>query len=42
MSDIEYIESFSGRSKSESVWERVKDWVLRVLGEMNSNGIVRE
>jgi len=42
MSDIVYIESFSGRSKSGSVWERVKDWALQVLDAMNSNGIVRE
>ena len=42
MSDTEYIRLFAQPIKSVSVWERVKDWVVRLLDHMNSNGIVRE
>jgi len=42
MSDTEYIRLFAQPIKSDSVWERVKDWALRVLDDMNSVGIVRE
>jgi hypothetical protein len=38
MTDSEYLERVAERSQSGSVWERVKDWTLRMLDHMDTGG----
>jgi hypothetical protein len=39
MTDSEYIERFAERDKSDSVWERVRNFALRLLDNMGTGGL---
>jgi hypothetical protein len=39
MTDSEYIQRFTERDKSGSVWERVKNFTLRLLDNMGTGGL---